>query len=146
MLKQTIQSQTNDALKAADKSKLNVLRFVLSLINYAEIDKKTELTDDEIVSLLQKEVKKRLDAIEMFKKGGRIEGIAEEEKQIAVIKTFLPAQISSEELEKIVNETIISAGPNPQIGKVIGAVMAKVKGKADGGMVASLVKQKLIPV
>ncbi|MBI4067738.1 GatB/YqeY domain-containing protein [Candidatus Gottesmanbacteria bacterium] len=142
MIKENIQSQIVDALKAHDKLRLDVLRFILSNIKYAEIEKKKDLTDEEIISLLQKEVKKRQEAIEMFKKGGRTEGIEQEENQINTIKSYLPAQLPMEDLEKIVNEKIKNT-PNPQMGQVIGAVMAQVKGKVDGSTVASLVKEKL---
>ncbi|OGG13647.1 glutamyl-tRNA amidotransferase [Candidatus Gottesmanbacteria bacterium RIFCSPHIGHO2_01_FULL_39_10] len=143
MIKQKIQDQIVVALKAGDKVRLDVLRFILSSIKYAEIEKQKELTDDEIVSLLSKEVKKRKEAIEMFKKGGRTEGIEKEEKQIVVINEFLPEKISQEELEKIISEVISSSGADPQMGKVIGTVMGKIKGQADGSEVARIVKEKL---
>ena len=143
MIKQKIQDQIVVALKAGDKVRLDVLRFILSSIKYAEIEKQKELTDDEIVSLLKKEVKKRKEAIEMFKKGGRTEGIEKEEKQIVVINEFLPEKISQEELEKIISEVISSSGADPQMGKVIGTVMGKIKGQADGSEVARIVKEKL---
>ncbi len=143
MLKRKIQGEILVSLKAKDQIRLDVLRFILSLINYAEIDKHKELTDEEVISVLQKEEKKRIEAVEIFKKAQRLENIEEEQKQIDIIKSFLPVQLSVAELEIIVDETIANASPNPQIGQIIGAVMGELKGKADGSLVASLVRQKL---
>src|SRR3989338_6173189 len=123
MIKQKIQDQIVTALKAGDKVRLDVLRFILSLIKYAEIEKQKDISDDEVISLLGKEAKKRKEAIEMFKKGGRTENIETEEKQIAVINEFLPEKISPEKLEKIIDEVIKSSGTNFQMGQIIGAVM-----------------------
>lgn len=153
MIKQKITAEIPLALKANDKTRLDALRFILSLINYAEIEKpfnsangkNNELTDDEIITLLQKEVKKRQEGVEMFKKAGRADQVKKEESQITIIKSFLPAQMNEEELNTIVDETLKSIGPNPQMGQVIGQVMSKVKGKADGSAVASLVRKKLTP-
>lgn len=143
MIKEKIQSEIVTALKSQNKIRLDVLRFVLSLIKYQEIDKKKDLTDDEVVPILQKEVKKRQEAIVMFKKGGKTEGIEDEEKQIAVIKEYLPEALSQKDTEKIIDETIASSGPNPEMGKVIGQVIGKTKGRVDGAFVARIVKEKL---
>ncbi|MBI3379481.1 GatB/YqeY domain-containing protein [Candidatus Gottesmanbacteria bacterium] len=142
MIKNEIQQAINNALKAGKKMELKALRFVISQIKYGEIDKQKELIDEEVVSLMQKEIKKRKEAIEMFKKGNRNDLVTDEEAQIMVIQRFLPQQLTSEELEKIVADTI-SETADKNMGKIIGSVMAKVKGKADGSAVSSLVRQKL---
>lgn len=144
MLKDEIQNAMNYALKERNETELKVLRFVLSQIKYEEIDKQKELTDEEITAVLQKEVKKRNDAIEMFKKGGRPELVEDEEKQVKVIERYLPKQMDDEEINKIIEETIKTLDDKSNIGKTIGLVMAKLKGQASGGKVAQLVKQKLI--
>ncbi len=144
MLKNEIQNAINKALKERNKTELKVLRFVLSQIQYEEIDKRKELSDGEIVAVLQKEVKKRNDAIEMFKKGERPELIEDEQNQVKIIERYLPKQMGDEEINRIIEETIITLDDKSNIGKTIGLVMAKLKGRADGGKVARLVKQKLI--
>lgn len=142
MIKNDIQQTINNALKAGNKTELDALRFVMSQIKYEEIAKQKELTDDEVVSLMQKEIKKRKEAVEMFKKGNRDDLVTNEEAQIAAIQKFLPQQLTSEELEKIVVTTIAEV-PDKNMGKIIGLVMGKVKGKTDGSAVSSLVRQKL---
>jgi len=144
MLKNEIQNAINKALKERNKTELKVLRFVLSQIQYEEIDKRKELSDEETVAVLQKEVKKRNDAIEMFKKGERPELIEDEQNQVKIIERYLPKQMGDEEINRIIEETIITLDDKSNIGKTIGLVMAKLKGRADGGKVARLVKQKLI--
>lgn len=143
MIKEKIQKDILVSLKGKKETELKVLRFVLSLINYAEIAKQKPLTDEEIISLLRKELKKRKEAIEMFKTGGRQDLVTDEEKQLPVIQSFLPQPLSTEELNRIVDEVFKGISGVPNMGQIIGQVMAKVKGQADGAIVASLVKQKL---
>lgn len=143
MIKNEIQTQINTALKAGNQTELKALRFVMSQIKYEEIAKQKELTDEEVISLMQKEVKKRKEAIEMFKKGNRSDIVSDEEAQITVIQKFLPQQLSQEELKKIIDETVGNMPEEKNTGKIIGAVLGKVKGKADGLMIANLVRQKL---
>lgn len=142
MIKEEIQKQILLALKEGRKTELKVLRFILSLINYEEIATQKKLSDGEIVALFQKEIKKRKGAIEMFKKGKRDDLVEDEEKQIIVIQRYLPKQLSENELNKIIDE-VIASSKETNIGKVIGLVMVKVKGKAGGATVAQIVKQKL---
>jgi uncharacterized protein YqeY len=143
MIKEKIQKEILVSLKQKKETDLKVLRFLLSSINYAEIAKGKALTDEEIISLFQKELKKRKEAIEMFKKAKRMEIVADEEKQLAIIQAYLPVQMSQEELEIIINGEIKKINGVPNIGQVIGLVMAQVKGKADGSLVSALVRQKL---
>lgn len=143
MIKNEIQLAINNALKAGNKVELDALRFVISQIKYEEIAKQKELTDEEVVTLMQKEVKKRKEAVEMFRKGNRADLVENEEAQIKAIQKFLPQQLSMQELDKIIDEIIISAAGDKNMGKIIGLVMAKTKGKADGSAVSNLVRQKL---
>lgn len=143
MLRDDIQKAILIYLKERKKAELKALRFILSEIKYAEIAKQKELTDEEVITLLQKEVKKRKEAIELFKKGARFELVKDEEEQIKIIEAYLPVQMSQEEVEKIVEETLATIADTSNLGKVIGTVMAKVKGRIDGGIVAQLVRQKL---
>lgn len=143
MIKDDIQQRIFIALKEGKKTELKVLRYISSQIKYEEINKQKELTDEEVIALLQKEVKKRQEAILLFKKAGRSELVEDEEEQIVVIKRYLPRQLSNDELSKIVDEVISSSPDLGNVGKIIGLVMAKVKGQTDGAVVAGLVKQKL---
>lgn len=142
MLLEQIVKDLENATRKQDPLVLKTIRFILSEIRYEEIDKQRKLTDDEIVQSLAREVKKRQEAIEMMRRGNRLELVDEELAKIEVIKKYLPAQMSPSEIEQIVRETI-STMPNAQMGAVIGAVMQKVKGKADGKTVSDLVRQKL---
>lgn len=143
MIKSDIQKKILVSLKGGKQTELKVFRFILSQINYEEIAKQRELTDEEIITLLQKEIKKRKEAIEMFRKGKRDDLIEDEEKQIIVIEQYVPKQLDSEELKKIIEEIIKSSEEKSNMGKIIGLVMVKVKGRADGSIVASLVREKL---
>ena len=143
MLKDNLQTDMITALKAKDSVRLDVLRFVISTIKYAEIEKKTELTDEEVTKLLQKEVKKREEALEMMKKSGRTELIDKEEKQLEILRSYLPKQMSDVDLEKIIDQVLAKNPEAQNPGPLIGQVMAQVKGQADGRRVASILTQKL---
>jgi uncharacterized protein len=143
MLKEQMQKEIVVALKAGNKLEVSVLRFLVSEIKYAEINKQKDLTDEEVISVLQKELKKRKDAIEMFAKNGRKDVVESEEKQLAIVARYLPKELTQVELEKIVDEAIAKIGPNPVMGKVMGIVIGQVKGRADGKVISELVKQKL---
>jgi len=143
MIKKDIAAAIIVSLKAGKQTELKVLRYVLSEIKYAEIAKQKELSDEETISVISKEIKKRREAIELFKKGGRNDLVADEEMQINVIEKYLPKQLSTDELNQIIDE-VISANPDQaNLGILIGLVMTNVRGKADGSQVAKLVAQKL---
>ncbi len=143
MIKEEIQKRILVSLKEKKETEQKVLRFILSEIKYSEINKQKDLTDEEVIGLLQKEVKKRNESIDMFQKGGRQELVVDEQKQIKIIEEYLPKQMSNEELSKIVDEIIAKTEDKSNMGKLIGMVILRVKGKADGNRVASLVKAKM---
>lgn len=143
MIKEKIKSDLIAAMKSRNELEVRVLRFVLSQINYAEIDKKRELKDEEVVTELYKEQKKRKEAIVLFKKGKRNDLVTDEENQLKVLSRYLPAQLSEDELGKIVEQVVISAADTSNPGKMIGLVMGRIKGQADGSVVARLVKEKI---
>lgn len=142
-----IKSDLLSSLKAGDKFRADTLRFLLSVIHNAEIAKgKGEtLTGEELAELLQKQVRRHRESIEAYKKGDRADLIEKEEKELEVIRTYLPKQLSDEEIEKLAKEAIKEVGASgPQdMGKVMGALMPKVKGKADGSAVSRVVKELL---
>lgn len=142
MIKAAIQEQLKTAMRTKNTLALDALRYSLSEIKYVEIDKKRELTDEEIIDVLVREVKKREDAIKLFKDSGRMQLVEEEEEKLSTIRALLPEQLSKEEVEKLVDEAI-SQAKSPNMGEVMRVLMPKVKGRADGKLVSALVKDKL---
>lgn len=140
-----VQSDLKQAQLNRDEIKVSTLRLLLSEIKNAEIAKGGSLSDEDLVIVVQREVKKRKEAAEGFRKGGREEQAQTEEAELAVLQGYLPAQLSNDQLTKIVEDTINELGANStaDMGKVMGVVMGKVAGKADGGPVSSLVKERL---
>ncbi len=140
-----LQQDLKSAQLARDEVKVSTLRLLLSEIRNSEIDKGGELSDSDIVSVVQQEVKKRKEAAEGFRFGQREEQAKKEEAEAEILKQYLPTQLSNEELTKIIEESINDVGATAitDMGKVIGMVMSKVKGSADGGTVSALVKEKL---
>jgi uncharacterized protein len=135
------------AMLAKDADRLSTLRLLKSVIGYLLVERKTEtLSDADFVSIVQKEVKKRRDAIEQYEKGGRPELAAKEKAEIPVLEAFLPKALSAEELEQLVKATIAETGATSKkdMGSVIKAVQAKAAGRADGKTISGLVG-KLLP-
>ena len=142
-----IAAEIKSAMLARDPDRLLALRSLKSAVGYAQIERKNEnLSDAEVVAIVQKEVKKRRDSIEQFDKGGRPELAAKEKQEIAVLEAFLPAPLGAEDLEKLVRETIaeLGAASKKEMGPVIKAVQAKAAGRADGKSISTLVG-KLLP-
>ncbi len=147
MLLDKIQSDLKSAQLARQEVNVSTLRLLLAEIKNAQIQKGEGLNDSEIVLIVQKEIKKRKEAASAFRLGSREEQALAEESESQVLAGYLPAQLSNEELTKIIETTINEMGATSisDMGKVIGSVMAKVKGQAEGGVVSSLVKEKLTP-
>ena len=143
MIKDNIQNQVNTALKAGDKERVNVLRFVLSQIQYKEINSGKKLTDEETVIALRQEVKKRNEAIEMFKKGARQDLVDQNKKEITIITEFLPSSMPEDELNKIIDDVIKKQSGPINTGKIIGTVVGLTKGKADASIIVQIVNKKL---
>ena len=143
MIKKDIEQAIIKALKEKNTLELKVLRFILSEIKYAEINKQKDIPDVEVSSILRKELKKRKEAIELFKKVDKNDLVEDEQKQLIVIQKYLPAQMTQEKLNQIINQTLKDLTDTSNIGKIIGLVIAKTKGQADGSQVATLIKQKL---
>ncbi|MDO8570990.1 MAG: GatB/YqeY domain-containing protein [Candidatus Daviesbacteria bacterium] len=148
MLLDKIHSDLKDAQLAKDEIKTSVLRMLISEIRYSEIKQreggKSELSDEEIINVVQREVKKRKEASAGFRTGGREDSALKEEKEAEILVNYLPKQLSDAELEIIINEAISKTGASQisDMGKVIGMVMGKVAGQADGGRVSALVRKK----
>jgi uncharacterized protein len=141
-----LKEDLKQAQLSRDEVKVSTLRLLISEINNAHIAKGEDLSDEEILNVIRKEAKKRKEASEAFKSGGREEQAAKEQAELAILEAYLPAQISTEELTKLVEDSITELGAKTpsDMGKVIGMVLSKSGGAADGGTVSQLVKEKLI--
>ena len=135
------------AMIAKDAERLSTLRLLKSAVGYAQIERRTDnLTDAEVVALVQKEVNKRRDAAEQFEKGGRPELASKEKQEITVLESFLPQPLALDELEQLVRAAIQETGATSkkQMGQVIKAVQARAAGRAAGKTISELVG-KLLP-
>ena len=144
-LKDQIQQDIKQAMKDKDKVKLSTLRLLMSEIKNKEIDAGGELEEGDILSIIQKAAKQRKESIEQYKKGGRDELAAKEERELDILSAYLPKQLSQEELEAIIREAIEKCGATSpkEMGKVMKEVMPAVKGRADGKEVNALVRKLL---
>lgn len=144
-LKEKIKADLVAVMRAKEAEKLSVLRMLSAAIQTKEIAmRKGEdavLSDEQVLEVIASEVKKRKDSVEAYEKGGRPELAENEKAEIEVLGKYLPAQISDEELERIVKDAVAEAGAGANFGAVMGKVMAKVKGKADGNRVSAMVKK-----
>ncbi|MBU3979017.1 GatB/YqeY domain-containing protein [Patescibacteria group bacterium] len=147
-MKQQLRDELKKAMLARDAVKTSVLRMLLSAIQYFEIKKGGagyEATDEDVLIVIAKEAKQHKDSIEQFSAGGRQDLVDKEKKELEILQAYLPAQMGEEEIRKLVIDAIKQTGassPN-DMGKVMGALMSKVKGKADGGLVSKIVREKL---
>ena len=145
-LKNQIQQDLKTAFKSGHKQKTEVLRFLFAQIKNAEIDQgKKELTDEQLVNLIQKQVKKANDSLVMFKKGQRDDLASKTEKEIEILKSYLPEQISDKDLSKSIDE-IMSQNQNlkDNMGALIGKCVTQLKDQADGSRISKMVKEKLV--
>ena len=146
--KQKLQEELRRSMLAKDELKTSVLRLLLSAVNYYEIQKGGagyQANPDDVFSVIQSQIKQRKDSIEQFKNAGRQELADKETKELEILQTYLPEQISEEEIKKIVSEIISQTGAYSiqYMGKVMGALMGRLKGKADAGLVSQIVKASL---
>jgi uncharacterized protein YqeY len=148
-LKDRLRADLTTAMKARDEVRSSTLRMVLSAITNAEVAGKQarELSDDDVVGVLSTEAKKRREAATAFTDAGRVEMAAKEVAEAAVIADYLPAQLSAEEVAEIVSAAVAEAGAAGEgmkaMGRVMGLVQPQVKGRADGGAVATEVRRQL---
>ncbi|MBN3525906.1 GatB/YqeY domain-containing protein [Paenibacillus profundus] len=144
-LSQRLNEDMKQAMKSQDKFKLSTIRMVRSAIKNVEIDEKRTLNDDEVLEILGREIKQRKDALQEFEKAGRGDLADKLRTEIDILTHYLPAQLSEEEIKVIVQETIQETGASSKadMGKLMGALMPKVKGRADGKLVNTIVQQYL---
>ena len=148
MNKQNLQEELKQSMLSKDELRTSVLRLLLSAINYYEIQKGGAgytATEEDVLSVIQKEAKQRRDSITEFEKAGRQELVEKEKSQLKILEAFLPAQMPEEEVRNIVEQTITETGATTiaDMGKVMGTLIPKLKGKADMGLVSNIVREKL---
>lgn len=140
-----LQDEMKTAMKSGDKDRLSVIRMLISEIKKVQIDKKKELTDEEIIQVLQRYAKQRKESIKQYREAGREDLAQKEEAELKVVQEFLPQPLSEEKIEQIIEQVISELGASSMkdMGRVMKSVMERVKGRADGSTVSSIVKKKL---
>ena len=144
-LVEQLEGEVKDAMLARDTTRRDALRLILNSLRGAEKDLQRPLSGDEELQVLQRERKRRIEAAEAFRAGGREEQAAQEETELSILEEFMPAPLSEEELERIVDDAIAETGATSlrDMGRVMADVMPQVAGRADGSFVGQLVREKL---
>ncbi|MDD2434864.1 MAG: GatB/YqeY domain-containing protein [Bacilli bacterium] len=144
-MREKILSDLVNAMKNRNKEVLSVLRMVKGAIQLEEINLKKELSDDEVIQIISKQIKTRKESIGEFKKGNREDLITATENEITILEKYMPKQMDEDEINKIIDDTFAKVKPVglSDMGKVMGSVAPLVKGKADLGLVNKIIKEKL---
>lgn len=144
-LKSQLQNDLKEAMKTKDNFKRDVIRFLMSALKQIEVDERKELSDADIVKLIQKSLKQREDALTAFKEAGRDDLYEKELAEAAILKTYLPQQLSDENLQIIIQKHIQTLGATSmkEIGKVMSSVLAECEGVADGKRINTIAKALL---
>ncbi len=148
MLLEKIAKDFKEALSKKQTERLAVLRMLKAALHNKEIElkpKKEDITDEIVVEVIQREVKKRKEAIELFEKGERIDLAEKEKRELKILSPYLPEQLSDDKIKEVVLSAIkkIGAGGPADFGKIMGMVMKEIKGQSDGNKVSSIVKEEL---
>lgn len=145
MISQNIQAQIREAMKARDAVRLSTLKLLSAELHNEWIAKQHELSEEEELAVVRREVKKRKEMIEICNRSGKPERARSERDELAILQEFLPAEMDDAELEEIVKATLSETGASSmsQMGKVVGIVKSKVGGRADGARIADMVRAKL---
>ncbi|MBL7198074.1 MAG: GatB/YqeY domain-containing protein [Candidatus Omnitrophica bacterium] len=147
MLEDKILADFKDAMKKKESLKIATLSFLRSQLKNIAIEKKEDKLDDsDVIAAIKKQVKQRFDSIDKFKSGGRRDLVEKEQNELEILKSYLPKELSREEIEKVVDEVIVNIGANTMkdMGKVIKEVISQIAGRADNKLVSELIKSKLI--
>jgi uncharacterized protein YqeY len=144
-LKEVLQQDLKTAMKEKDSIRKSVITMTRAAVLQIEKDKKIELDDEGVIEVIAKGVKQRKDSIPEFEKGNRLDLVENIQKEIDVLMAYLPQQLSEDEVSSIIADTIVEVGAQSakDMGKVMSALMPKVKGRADGKLVNIIVKQQL---
>jgi hypothetical protein len=141
----TIEDEIKEAMLARDAERRDALRLIVNALKGSEKELQRPLSDDEELQVLQRERKKRVEAAEAFRAGGREEQAATEERELAILEEFMPEPLSEEEIEEIIDDAIAEVGATSMadLGRVMADVMPQVAGRADGSSVSQIVREKL---
>jgi uncharacterized protein YqeY len=144
-LKERITEDMKSAMRAGDKDRLAVVRLILAAIKQREVDERITLDDTQVLSVLEKMGKQRKESISQFESGGRADLVAKEQAELAIVQSYLPAQMTDAEVDALIAEAIASTGAASvkDMGKVMGVVKAKAAGRADMAVLGARIKQKL---
>jgi uncharacterized protein len=142
---ETIEDEIKEAMKARDAERRDALRLIVNALKTSEKELQRPLSDDEELQVLQRERKRRVEAAEAFRAGGREEQAESEERELAVLEEFMPPPLSEDELEDIVDDVIAEVGATSMadLGRVMADVMPQIAGRADGSVVSQIVREKL---
>ncbi|MFZ8988291.1 MAG: GatB/YqeY domain-containing protein [Methylophilaceae bacterium] len=144
-IKQTISEDMKTFMRAKDTARLGAVRLLQASIKQKEIDDRVELTDDQVLSVIQKMLKQRKDSIEAYQKADRQDLIDQEQLEIDVLSKYMPEPLTDDEVSKIIDEVIseVNATDMKDMGKVVGVLKSKISGRADMGQVSKIVREKL---
>ena len=144
-MRNQILEDLKEAMKAQDKTVLSVIRMVKGSIQMEELNKKHELSDEEVIDVIAKQIKTRKESIVEFKKGNREDLVKQAEEEITILNKYMPEQLSEEEVLKVIDEAFNTVKPTGQsdMGKIMGFVTPKLKGKADLSFVSKTVKERI---
>lgn len=144
-IKDKIQEDMKTAMRSQDKQRLATIRLILSALKQREVDDRITLTDEHIIGILDKMLKQHRQSIEEFQKGGRQDLVQKEMDEVTIIQSYLPAQLTADELKQLIKSVIQETGAASarDMGKVMAALKPKIQGKADMTMVSTLVKEHL---
>jgi uncharacterized protein YqeY len=144
-LKERITEDMKTAMRAGEKERLATIRLLLAATKQREVDERITLDDGQVLAVIEKMIKQRREAISQFEAGGRADLVAKESAEIAVLQSYLPAQLSAAEIDALITEAITATGAASikDMGKVMGFVKTKAQGRADMGALSARIKQKL---
>ena len=145
-LKNRITDDMKIAMREKDKERLSTIRMALAAMKQIEVDERKELTDEDVLRILDKMIKQRRDAAQQYQDAGREELAATENAEIKILQTYMPAQLADDELVKLIEAAIAEVGETGMaaMGKVMGVLKPQVQGRADMGQVSKLVREKLV--
>jgi uncharacterized protein YqeY len=144
-IKSKIQDDMKNAMRNQEKERLATIRLILAAFKQREVDERIELTDEHVISILDKMLKQRRESIVQFEAANRQDLVQKEQAEVLVIQEYLPAQLSATEIDSLIEEAIKDTGASSarDMGKVMGALKPKVQGRADVAAVSSKVKERL---
>lgn len=144
-LKLRITEDMKSAMRAREKERLTTIRLILAAIKQREVDERIELDDTQVLAVIDKMVKQRRDSITQFKDAGREDLVNQEEFELGIIQEYMPAQLSDEEIDALLDEAITSIGAESikDMGKVMGYIKPRAQGRADMGVLSAKIKARL---